>query len=243
MRLHHVAVCLIFLGITSLDCTSEQYPTFSTTGRVFQIRVGSETGSSFTIERGDRQYLITARHLVKSLPVKNATVEISVGGLWKSLNVDIIYPPNIAVDIAVLKLSADLSSRYDNEIGGSVTLGQGCYFLGFPYQLYSVALGQHQPFEKHAYLSAIDNLDASAVIFYLDGFNNPGFSGGPVVFYDYKRSKWMIVAVISGYRSTEAQARVGRNFVNTNILVNSGIVITYSVQHAVDAIDTALASK
>lgn len=116
-------------------------------------------------------------------------------------------------------------------------------FLGFPYGLYTLAFGRHHPFEKHAYLSAIDNLEQSAEIFYLDGFNNPGFSGGPVIFLNPKTSKWMILAVLSGYRPMNAQTRVGKNTVDTNILVNSGIVVSYSIQHALDAIDKASEAK
>jgi hypothetical protein len=41
------------------------------------------------------------------------------------------------------------------------------------------------------------------------------------------------------YKSTQAQARVGRNLVNTNILVNSGIIVTYSIQNILDAIERA----
>jgi len=31
----------------------------------------------------------------------------------------------------------------------------------------------------------IDGTDANAVVLYIDGFNNPGFSGGPIVYWDF----------------------------------------------------------
>ncbi len=33
-------------------------------------------------------------------------------------------------------------------------------------------------------MSAIDATHPDAVVIYIDGFNNPGFSGGPIVFWD-----------------------------------------------------------
>ena len=36
--------------------------------RVFRLKVGLETGTAFTIEEEDREYLVTARHVAYSLP-------------------------------------------------------------------------------------------------------------------------------------------------------------------------------
>jgi S1-C subfamily serine protease len=215
-------------------------PTFSVTRRVYMIRVGTNYGSSFTIERGGKQYLITARHLVTNLPLRNAKVEVRrSNGVWEEIIGDLILPSNRYVDIAVLSLTRDLSDRdTDYELLGTVSLGQPCYFLGFPYFIGTIAFGEIAPFEKHAYLSAIDS-DPDEPTFFLDGFNNPGFSGGPVVFYNPKSSKWMIVAVVSGYRNTSAQRRENGKLIDTDILTNSGIVISYPLKPAIDAIDKA----
>jgi hypothetical protein len=34
-------------------------------------------------------------------------------------------------------------------------------------------------------MSAIDNSNPDAEVLYIDGFNNPGFSGGPIIFWDF----------------------------------------------------------
>jgi hypothetical protein len=73
---------------------------------------------------------------------------------------------------------------------------------------------------------------------YIDGFNNPGFSGGPVIFWDRTESKWKILGVVKGYREEPAKVRVGGKEVDTNILVNSGILSAYDIRHALEAIDT-----
>src|SRR6266446_2755114 len=59
-----------------------------------------------------------------------------------------------------------------------------------------------------ASVSAVPKTKNGAHYFYLNGFNNPGFSGGPVAFYDYKSNQWAIVAVISGFEPEAAKKLV-----------------------------------
>ena len=73
--------------------------------RVFEIRVGNTMGTTFTIEHNGHQYLITARHVVGTLPLANAKVEIYKDGYWLPLTVNILLPSNPDVDIAVLQIS------------------------------------------------------------------------------------------------------------------------------------------
>lgn len=44
--------------------------------RTVPIRVGQEYGTAFVIDYKGRQYIITAKHLVKNLPRKNATIQV-----------------------------------------------------------------------------------------------------------------------------------------------------------------------
>ena len=86
------------------------------------------------------------------------------------------------------------------------------------------------PFVKHAILSASENL-ASGRVWHLDGLNNPGFSGGPVVFAPPGAGRDLrLMAVVSGYRldwqnlhfegAADSAYQVG---------TNSGIIIAYDV--------------
>ena len=43
--------------------------------RTFHIRYGSTTGTAFAIDRNKRQYLITARHVVKGI-TSGSSIEI-----------------------------------------------------------------------------------------------------------------------------------------------------------------------
>jgi hypothetical protein len=96
------------------------------------------------------------------------------------------------------------------------------------------------PFMKRATFSALDTTDLAkldAVVIYLDGFNNPGFSGGPVVFWDFSSHTYKVLAVIQGYKEDSAKVLVNGQHVDTPILVNTGIVTAYSIEHAMKAIE------
>ena len=212
--------------------------------RVFEIKVGDSTGTAFTIERRGKQFLVTARHVVDGLPARGATVEIFRGGYWMKLKVDILLPKNPEVDIAVLDIPEPLSVTYElvPETEGLV-FGQEVYFLGFPDGLHTLAGTGRIPFIKRGTVSAQDATDPTAVVWYVDGFNNPGFSGGPVVFLDRKDNKWKVAAVVKGYKPEPAKVRLRRQSVDTKILVNSGILIAYDIRHALEAIETMLEKK
>ena len=75
-------------------------------------------------------------------------------------------------------------------------------------------IGQYVAFVKRASVSAVPKTKNGAHYFYLNGFNNPGFSGGPVAFYDYKSNQWAIVAVISGFEPEAAKKLVGQSYVD-----------------------------
>jgi hypothetical protein len=59
------------------------------------------------------------------------------------------------------------------------------------------------PFVKKAIISAYDVVNGIN-IWYLDGINNPGFSGGPVVFNRHGSTDWHVAAVVSAYRSSRS---------------------------------------
>ena len=86
-------------------------------------------------------------------------------------------------------------------------------------------------------MSAIDSSNPDAVVLYIDGFNNPGFSGGPIIFWNFTTRTYEIIGVVKGYRNDTAKVEVNGKQLDSNILVNSGILIGYSINHALEAID------
>lgn len=240
---------IFILGLTliwgvAISRLEAQAPTTNALRRVFQIRVGNVMGTTFTIERNGKQYLVTARHIVNGLPNKNTEVEIFRNGYWEKLKVNIMLPTNPDVDIAALDIPKPVSVTYElvPESKGLI-FGQEVFFLGFPHGLHTLVQGQQIPFIKRGTVSAQDRTDPTGTVWYIDGFNNPGFSGGPVVFLDKNDNRWKVLGVIQGYENERAQVRVGRGYVETPILVNSGILVAYDIQYALDAIDAATARK
>jgi hypothetical protein len=74
--------------------------------------------------------------------------------------------------------------------------------------------------------------------FFLDGHNNPGFSGGPVVFKEPNKNEFKVASVISGYRYTNEPIFAGEEKVPLAYRYNTGIIISYGIKHGVDLIES-----
>ena len=150
--------------------------------RVFRIRYGDSEGTGFTVEVAGKEYLVTAKHVVAALDGKE-TISIFSNGDWSHLEVILVGHSPEDADISVLAAARILTPQglpMEASAGGLI-YGQDVYFLGFPYGYTgSFVLGRGGyplPFVKKATVSL---LDRKKMI--LDGHNNPGFSGGPVVY-------------------------------------------------------------
>jgi hypothetical protein len=175
--------------------------------RIFSIRLGSDAGTCFVIEVDDRQFLVTARHVVPGIKPGDK-VEVFFHGAWVPIIVNPIFPKNEKID--AVALAADLGDLkipggLDIPVGSAgIVLGQKVFFLGFPFNLASRSKDRNDfiPFVKAGILSAIDYGDKKTPIVYIDGHNNPGFSGGPVIFPNLNKGHQLqIAAVVSGYRN------------------------------------------
>lgn len=80
-------------------------------------------------------------------------------------------------------------------------------------------------------MSAIDAHDPNAIVIYIDGFNNPGFSGGPIVYWDFSQHKYKILGVVKGFKEDSAKVLISGQHMDTQLLVNSGILVAYSIAH------------
>lgn len=124
-----------------------------------------------------------------------------------------------------------------------VAYGQDVYFLGFPYGINdAVALQENHlpmPLIKKACLSALIKDEEAGTTFLLDGHNNPGFSGGPVIFAALGQSfplKFNVLGVVSGYRFDDEPAFLDDDPLPVTVRANTGIVICPSIEYALQEI-------
>lgn len=181
--------------------------------RVLHLRVNGgtpheEEATGFTIGVDGREYLITAKHVVARLG-DVGTVGIEQNSHWVDVPVEIFRcddPTDIAVLIAPFQITLNLPLPAESP---NFQYGQEAFFLGFPYNIGSpVPAGVNGGFPlalvKRGLISGVVPVDEAnkASLILLDGYNNPGFSGGPVVYRDFSKPDYTLdaFAVVSGFR-------------------------------------------
>ena len=214
--------------------------------RVFLLFLQTgEHGTMFTIDFDNKQYIITAKHLVKNIK-KEDTVFIFYKNKKVKLKVNLLGHCGGEKDISVLATNTQLSPPYPMKPSeAKLAYGQDVYFLGFPYldgkEASKINGGFPLPFVKKAIISNAHSV-GNSMIFYLDGHNNPGFSGGPVVFKTPGNRDFKVAGVISGYRVREDSIyrKNGIKDKKSDTLVykaNTGIILSYGIKCAVDLIE------
>lgn len=208
--------------------------------RTFHIKVGGSTGTCFTIDVESKQYLVTAKHVISDLD-GDVQIEIYHGGEWKVVNVSIVGHSEGEIDVSVMAARTQLSPSYSLEpTAAGLIYGQEVFFLGFPYQMAGDMGPLNRdfplPFVKSAIVSCMYS-ENEAQLYFLDGHNNPGFSGGPVIFKNNGTGEFKVCSVVSGYRASEEPIYQNGVPVPLASRVNTGIVITYGIKHALDLIE------
>lgn len=209
--------------------------------RVYLIKYGSKYGTAFTIEVDNKQYLITAKHNLPAIKAENVTIEMFQEKTWKKLEIKVVKIKNSKVDIIILAPPFQLSPvRPFHPTLDDVIVSQDLYFLGFPYMINFDDKGLNRkfplPFIKKGILSALDISKKKGTILYIDGHNNPGFSGGPIVFWNTAKKQFHVGGVIQGYRAEKSKVYSQKGDTGLETYTNTGIIIGYSIDHAVEAI-------
>ena len=124
-------------------------------------------------------------------------------------------------------------------------MAQQVFFLGFPLGLTGSGEEINRkfplPLVKTGIVSAIDFTPPYK--FWIDGHNNLGFSGGPVVFmpHELKQSgsaEYKIAGVIRGYWPSREKVYGNSNQEIGYVRENSGIILAHGINHAVDLIES-----
>ena len=218
--------------------------------RTFNIRCSKATGTAFAIDRDNRQYLITARHVIKDF-TSGSAIELFHDRRWKTLSAEVVGIAADTIDVAVLACPIRLAPAHllvaSNE---GLTYGQQVYFLGFPFGWNSGMENLNRelpvPFVKAGVVSAMITGDASYI--YIDAHGNRGFSGGPVVFVPSGRpsNEFRLAGVVANAPQPWIEPVVDKS---RRPLVgddgepiayfpeNQGLVVAFDIRHATNLID------
>lgn len=207
--------------------------------RVFRVKYGANQGTMFTIDHEGKQYLVSVKHIFESAE-GTFDLEIFHDNRWKPLTVT-LTGHSADGDVSVFSAPVPLTSSKLNAEPSSAELvyGQDVFFLGFPFGLFGdfpdVNNGYPLPFAKKAILSMMDTRKSN--VFYLDGINNIGFSGGPVAFaVAGKTNVWRIAGVISGYVAANEVVSHENVDVGLRYAANTGLIKATPIKSAVDLI-------
>jgi hypothetical protein len=91
------------------------------------------------------------------------------------------------------------------------------------------------PFVKTGIVSSFILNPPSSMLIFLDGYNNPGFSGGPIVTVSGS-NEVTVIGVVSGYRYNDDHIMVNGKFTGLTYRANTGLVIGYGVSEVLTRI-------
>jgi S1-C subfamily serine protease len=209
--------------------------------RTFFIQHDGSQGTAFTIDVDKRQYLVTARHVCASIK-DGDNIGIFRNGSWQEKKTKVVgvgLPDRIDTDVAVLALEEQLSPSFPlPPTGQGLIWGQNVYFLGYPYGLHtSVDVNDGYPLAlvKGAVMSGSVGQPGNPETFLLDGHNNKGFSGGPVVF-QLNGGEFKVMAIVSAYKTEAVEIKFQGKPTGLASDANTGIIVCPSIKQVVDMI-------
>jgi hypothetical protein len=208
--------------------------------RVVRVVCGRRCGTGFVLDHEDEHYLVTARHVVKS----GADVGVFVRGKAVSVELAALAVPVSEADVAVFRLGRMITPPDLPLAAGmeGMVYGQDAYFLGFPLGL-TFDLGDgHFPLVKRCTISGMNQRYMGRNILLLDGWNNVGFSGAPVVFRRPTaagvQEPMRVAGVVTAYAQEPGSVNLGNQIVSgAHVLLNSGIIIAEQITRVMEAIE------
>ena len=204
----------------------------------------SEEIYSFTIDVNNREYIITARHLLPE-EVTGKDIMISFGGDMKNFQFEIVGHCELS-DISVLTGESPISFQnfqnssdrfYLGTKSAGLILGQDMMFLGFPHAVF-----KEDNHDKHRHCLLMPNVrqatfsgftgNRSQIV--MAGDNISGFSGAPAVFQPNKgNNDYSVAGVASGYSRELVPDPEDPNIL---IEINKGTMYAYTLDEAINLI-------
>ncbi len=212
--------------------------TFNVYDRVFEARWNGATGTAFTVDIDSRQYLVSAKHVFEGVETSDL-IEIFLQSQWTKVEVTVIGLSTDDTDVVVLATDRPIGAHHPLRLSkGEVFLSQDVFFVGYPFGMHSTTMtadgALHLPLVKKACLSGYHEQPGGSV-WILDGFNNPGFSGGPVISAIEPKQE-MVFGIVSAYRFSDESVHIKGEPIEASVKTNTGIIYAYSAAIAMDLI-------
>ena len=217
------------------------------TSRVFEIRTvpPKGTASAFVVGYAAQQYIITANHVVEGLG-DHGRIELLINSVWEAFDVRIAHGKRTCIDVAaLLQTRQKITNAEALPWIDTFFVAQEAYFLGFPYGLSMHAANMHLtiPLIKHGYISGVlpcslfyPDAAATDETIILDGINNLGFSGGPVVIHDPNApdKALKVTGIVSGFKGEKQPVMVGGRASEGSVQTNTGLIEVVPFNYAIE---------
>ncbi len=215
--------------------------------RVFPVRIGDQVGTGFTMEIDHRQYLVTAKHILTGeLP---SSIEVQIDK-WITVPVELVGMGRDKQDVLVFATDRKLSEVFPVDQGTEgLMIGQSVRFLGYFSRVQTSPLPGYKNRGAPLVMSGVvsgfqfnDDVGAGSSI-WVDGHNNNGFSGGPVVFQpaqarSREECRWKIAGVISGYVNAPVEVKTVTGGDTAAVAIsNAGLLRAVPIEIVRDIID------
>lgn len=211
-------------------------PTSNIFGRTFLLKIGNRQGTGFTVDVDGRRYLITAQHVVGQNDLESVIVKADSG--YKEVGVELVGYSSSDLDVTVLSPKERLHEhKFRLEVGGQddcVAFGQDAYCLGFPFGLATCHITHENFTYPLAFVRKLHVSGFDGCSWYLDGFVNPGISGGPVVVMSGGAPT--LIGVVSRRRQECNDLTRDGEPTGLQLWTNAGLVVATPIQHAMDLI-------
>ena len=246
---------IFFLLIISLKSTAQTIVPSEIINSTFLINYDGKSGTCFLISIDSNDYLITSKHLFdypfsptkhkdSLLSNKHIDFEIYRNNNWLKYNATLLIDEKPNIDIAVLDLNANNQKKNLFDIGSAdCKLTQEYFFIGFPLTYIkdgkegAVKFAFPLQIIKRGIISAFISNSVHGKIIFLDGFCNPGFSGGPVFVRNINnksKHRFSIIGVIVG--SEEENKVVKNSSGDFNYSEDMGISRCVDISHVYEII-------
>ncbi len=211
--------------------SSQKIPDKRILYNTFKIMGDSLSGTCFRISDKSKNMIVTARHLFCKKYKSGDIVRYLFDKDYIIVKGKIYLPDNPNIDIALLEFNLDY--KFDIpalQVEGSYTLGQDCYFVGFPLDgSYNTKYENRTVGSVKKAIFSGENIENGVHTLYLDGININGFSGSPIIAISEKTKDFKIIGVISGFLSDSILLNNDKKYP-----INLGIINAVSAKHIAD---------